>query len=141
MEHFFTEKETEALLELETRDITMPDGSTRSFSAFRLMWNNFDYLTLSAGYTEKNLLELSVKNAEEMDISVEESFPNVVAYVNLAYRKGLCISEGSFSDVLPFIHRTVRENAEHKKREDRIAYLEERLGRMAGKARNDFNKT
>lgn len=97
MKRFITEKETEALLEPETRDITMPDGSSRPITGFKLMWRSFDFLTATPFYkpkpyfTEARLVELALSSAQEMGYSFERSFPNMVAYVNLALRKRLGI--------------------------------------------------
>lgn len=97
MKRFITEKQTEALLEPETRDITMPDGSVRQITGFKLMWRGFDFLTATPFYkpkpyyTEARLVELAVINSEETGYSFEKTFPNVVAYVNKAVKKRLGI--------------------------------------------------
>lgn len=97
MERFITEKETEAWLEQETRDITMPDGSTRPITHFKLMWNGFDFLTATPYYqpkpyyTEARLVEWAVMDAEGTGRSFEETFPGVVTYVYKALRKHLGI--------------------------------------------------
>jgi hypothetical protein len=87
MGFFIAEKETEEYLKQVTRVIRMPDGSTRLFTGFRLMWRSFDYLTVAGGYTEKELTLLALVNAEEMGYTFEQSFPSVLAYIHRHVRK------------------------------------------------------
>jgi hypothetical protein len=91
MSFFITEKETEKWLEPESRDIAMPDGSKRSIEMFKLAWRSFDFLTVCQCYTAKELIELSIKNADEMGYSFEDSFPNVLAYLHRDARKKMGI--------------------------------------------------
>ncbi|MEE9398550.1 MAG: hypothetical protein V3V31_16245 [Methylococcales bacterium] len=93
MGFFITNKETEDYLETETRDITMPDGSVRSFTGFKLMWYSFDYLTIAGNYTKNELVALAIRNAEKMGYSFEDSFPNVLAYIHQHVRKAQGIEE------------------------------------------------
>ncbi|HZF28329.1 MAG TPA: hypothetical protein VE907_04385 [Gammaproteobacteria bacterium] len=77
---FITEKETEALLERETRAVKLPDGTSRQITDFKVMWENFDFLTKTTGFSEARLVELAFMSIKESGRSFEESFPNIVAY-------------------------------------------------------------
>lgn len=114
---FITEKETEALLEQEIRNITLPNGSIRSLSSFRLTWDTFDKLIRHSRYTEEKLVKLGVINAEEKGLSLELSFQSVIAYVYHHF-KDIC-----------------NDNIDKK-----IAYIEKRLGILNGKAKINFNQ-
>ena len=87
MGFFITEKETEALLEQETRPIPMPDGSMRPFTGFRLMWESYDFLILCGNYTGKELVDLAIHNSKAMSYSFEESFPALLSYIHRHVRK------------------------------------------------------
>lgn len=92
MSFFITEKQTEQWLERETRLITMPDGSMRPITGFRLMWSGFDFiLEHSLTIDEARLVELALMSARETNRTLEQQFPNVVAYVHQALRKRLGI--------------------------------------------------
>jgi hypothetical protein len=84
---FFTEKETEYWLETETRLLPMPDGSQKPVTSFRLVWGAFDFLVKVGRKTPARLVELSLLNAQEMNLSFEESFPAVIAYLDHGLRK------------------------------------------------------
>jgi hypothetical protein len=90
MAFFITEKKTEEWMERETRSITMPDGSTRPITDFKLMWHGFDFvLEHSSTIDEARLVELSLMSAQETGRSFEQQFPNVVAFAHRALRKHL----------------------------------------------------
>lgn len=91
MSFFITEKETEQLLELETRNIPMPDGQMLPFTTFKLMWESYDFLIVCGKYTGKELVDLAIRNSEEMGYSFEDSFPNVLAYLHRHARKAMGI--------------------------------------------------
>lgn len=79
---FLTEKETEALLESETRDLLMPDGSFRPVTEFKLTWEIYDRLLFISDYTPSQFVEWGLEEAELSGRSFEEMFPVVVAYVD-----------------------------------------------------------
>ena len=68
MAFFITEKETEEFLELETRNIPMPDGTMRPFTDLRLTWRSYDFLIVCGKYTAKELVDLAIRNGEEMGL-------------------------------------------------------------------------
>jgi hypothetical protein len=79
---FLTEKETEALLESETRDLPMPDGSFRPVTDFKLGWEIYDRLLFISDYTPSQFVGWALEEAELSGRSFEEMFPVVVAYVD-----------------------------------------------------------
>ena len=78
---FITEKQTEDLLALETRDIVMPDGSRRPFTGFRLMWNSFDQIVDDGLFAGPELAGLAVLATNETSQPFDRTFPNTVGYV------------------------------------------------------------
>ena len=84
---FLTEKETESLLETETRNLPMPDGTTQPFAGFKFMWRSYDFIIESGLYTGKRLTELAVINGEETGCAFDISLRNVLAYIHQALRK------------------------------------------------------
>ncbi len=78
---FITEKETEDLLALETREIVMPDGSRRPFTGFRLMWNSFERIVNDGLFTEPELAGVAVLWANETGCPFDRTFPNTVGFV------------------------------------------------------------
>lgn len=89
MTFFITEKETEALLEFESRNLVLPDDSVRSHSTTLLVWKTFDYLVDYSCFTKERLIELAVMNAKETNQSFEQSFSDTVGYVN-QHTKDIC---------------------------------------------------
>jgi hypothetical protein len=61
MSFFVTEKETEGLLEIASRELPMPDGTTRSFSGFQLMWKALDFLIVCGRWSRQELTEIAVR--------------------------------------------------------------------------------
>lgn len=87
-----TEKQTEDWLKLETRNITMPDGSTRPISMFKLHWNGYDFLVAEwKTFTEEKLVQIALNDAARTGRSFEQQFPNIVAYAYRTLRKQLGI--------------------------------------------------
>lgn len=80
MSRFYTEKQIEAGLESETRELPMPDGSVKHFRSFKMVWEAMDYLILTGGYDRARLVEIALMGCEEMGYSFEESFPDTVYY-------------------------------------------------------------
>ena len=87
MAFFISEKETEEYLERETRDIPMPDGSTRPFTTTRLAWRSLDYILEWGWFTQERVVELAIINAEEVGLSFEDSFNDTLAYIHAEMRK------------------------------------------------------
>lgn len=86
---FLTERETESLLTPEVRFVPMPDGTTKAVSSLKLMWANYDFLIELNLYTHEQLIDLILRNAEDMDYSLNESFDCVVAYCSNSARDKL----------------------------------------------------
>lgn len=81
MGRFWTEKETEAYLVSETRNLPMPDGSISPFTTFRLIWLHFEDLTRLLGYTPERIVELAIQETEATGVDFETAFPAVVGYM------------------------------------------------------------
>lgn len=87
--HFRTEKEIEALLVLETRELPMPDGSTHHVTCFKLIWDNVQSLILNGwdeklnrwGWSRSRLAEEALRVSEETGRSFEDSFEAVVSWL------------------------------------------------------------
>jgi hypothetical protein len=79
---FLTEKETEALLERETRYLQMPDGSFRPVTEFKLTWEIYDRLLFISDYTPAWFVEMALEESEISGRSFEEMFSVCVAYVD-----------------------------------------------------------
>lgn len=88
---FYTEKQTEAWLESQTRDLPFPDGTMRPFTNTKLMWETVDSLILIAGYSYANLVEFALDECELNNVSFDRAFPGVVAYLDGQLRKSLGI--------------------------------------------------
>lgn len=84
---FITEKETEALLEKETRWLPMPDGSLRPYTAFKLALNHLDYLIGNYSLTLDWFIDMALKDAKAQNRSFEESLSIVIAYTRQEYKK------------------------------------------------------
>ena len=86
MSFFITEAETEKWLERETRVLTMPDGSKRSFTDMRLMWRSLDYVTQTSTITEEFLIEVALDWGERENLDFEITFPNMLVYAHKELR-------------------------------------------------------
>ncbi len=92
---FQTEKETEAMLELETRDLPMPDGSTRSISAFRMAWNSYDFILACGVRGPADITKLIADDADKAGKSFQEYFPGAVGAIHKAIREEYYKLDGS----------------------------------------------
>lgn len=79
---FYTETAIETWLEPETRDLPMPNGSTRPLTVFRLVWDKADSLVLLNGYTLEELAGFAAEEAMLKRISFERAFTGVVAWLD-----------------------------------------------------------
>lgn len=77
----YTEKQTEDWLEPATRTLTMPDGSTRSLTAFTLVWEKVDSLISLSGRTIDELVGYAVEESSLQSMPFDESFVGVVAWL------------------------------------------------------------
>ena len=83
---FYTEKQTEAWLTSETRDLPMPDGGTLTHTAFNLVWKAFDALILLNGYSRLRLVEFALEEIQLQDLSFDQAFTCVVGYLDNQHR-------------------------------------------------------
>lgn len=63
MSDFLTEKETESLLETETRDLPLHDGTTRPHTTFKTVWRSVDSL-IDTGTKLDELVEAAIEESE-----------------------------------------------------------------------------
>lgn len=89
MSKFYTERQIEELLELRTREIQMPDGTTKSFTLSKLGWKAYDFLTTWELYTAQELMAFAIRNSESTGCSLNLSLHNVVACGQQHARKEL----------------------------------------------------
>jgi len=87
MGFFITERQTEEYLAPETRELPMPDGSTRPLTAFKLLWRSWDYLILCGGYGRRELTALAQVNAQEVGCSFDESLRDTLAFLHRDLRR------------------------------------------------------
>lgn len=81
MSHW-TDKQIEAWVSPETRLITMPDGSVRSFTMTALSWMAHDELVDTGHYTEEWLVRLAWEDAQRTKRPFELLFPSIVSFVH-----------------------------------------------------------
>jgi hypothetical protein len=84
---FLTEKQVEAYVALETRDLAMPDGTSRPFTGFNLMWSVFDTLVTLGLYSKARLVEFAVQETETAGVPFDVAFPAVLAVLDAKLRR------------------------------------------------------
>lgn len=78
---FITEKETEAYLVSETRDLPMPGGTLKPHTDFKLTWRIYDLLAEYSGFTKEELVAEAVRTRDLTGRSFEESFTAVLSSI------------------------------------------------------------
>jgi hypothetical protein len=78
----WTEQQMEQWLKHETRTLTMPDGSRREHTAFKLVWDTADALVEEAGYTHAELIAWALEEAELQNASFDLAYTGVVKYLD-----------------------------------------------------------
>ena len=78
MSRALTEQETDYWLQLETRQLPMPDGSERAFTDRRTLWNAYDFLQDWGKLTAPRIVELAMQEQEKCNLPFEVTFPHVV---------------------------------------------------------------
>ncbi len=81
---FKTEKQTEALLESQTRDLPMPDGSTQPVTAFRMAWNSYDFILACGVHQPIDITRMIAEDACSAGKSFQEYFPGAVSAIHQA---------------------------------------------------------
>lgn len=84
---FHTEKQIEDWLESQTRDLVMPDGTTRPHTAFKLVWHTMDSLVEVSGYSPLELVEYALEEAHLQKMSFDEAFTGVLSWLDEQRRK------------------------------------------------------
>lgn len=54
----------------------------KPFTGFKIMWHSYDYLAISGKWSRNRLVELAIKNSEEVGSTFEDSFPTTLAYLH-----------------------------------------------------------
>ena len=70
----------------ETRVLPMPDGTFRPFRQKRIYWGSFDFIVMH-WCSEKQLVKLAVKDAEEKDEDLDRNFGNCIAWLEREYHR------------------------------------------------------
>ncbi len=79
---FYTEKQIEAWLESETRNLPFLDGSTRPVTAFQLVWSKAESLILLDGYSMLDLTRYAAEEVALQRIDIDRAFSCVVAWLD-----------------------------------------------------------
>lgn len=79
---FYTEKQIEAWLDRETRELVLADGSRRHVTAMNLAWSKADSLRSLDGYTLEELVSFAAAEVELQGLSFDDAFTCVVAYLD-----------------------------------------------------------
>jgi hypothetical protein len=82
MTGLWTEKETEAWLEFETRAIPLPEGGREMVSGTKLLWSAVDYIIRTHTYTMPELIGFTRKTMASKGYSFDDSFKAVVARID-----------------------------------------------------------
>lgn len=85
------DQDTEHWLEAQTRKLRMPDGSIREHTAFKLVWNNADALVSLSGFTMDQLVSYACEEAYLQNLSFDEAFEGIIAWLDDRQRKGIRI--------------------------------------------------
>lgn len=86
---FMREKDIEALLVLETRDLPWPDGVKRPFTMTKWYWDAYEFLIVCTEFTPASLVAAALTDCAEMKRKFEDAFPNLLAYASNIARKKL----------------------------------------------------
>ncbi|MEO1405123.1 MAG: hypothetical protein AAFV54_01360 [Pseudomonadota bacterium] len=87
MPDFMTEKEIEAYLEMETREIPHPDGRTLPMTALRGLWVSLDCVTSMSSFTLDDLVGFATVTMREKHCGFKEAFEAVVAFAHRELRR------------------------------------------------------
>ncbi len=77
-----TERETEALLVRQTRDLALPCGRKEVVTHSAHVWQLFDLIQESGFYTHDELMQLSRDNMAGTGYSFTDAFVSVVTYIH-----------------------------------------------------------
>lgn len=77
----FTDEHAEALLQIQTRQIPLPGGGTRTLASTLLVWRALDYLVDRGHATTERIVELSeVDGWDPPNAPYEMRFTTTIAY-------------------------------------------------------------
>ncbi len=75
MSFFITDKEVEDLLQIDSRELTMPDGTARTFTGIKLMWKAFDFLVVCGKWSRRELVDIAMRMQESGELAAPELLP------------------------------------------------------------------
>lgn len=78
---FLTDKQVEDLLEFETRDLPLHDGTHRPHHTMKLVWSSVDVL-LDLGHELDELVQVAIEESELQSVTFGEAFDGVVAWLH-----------------------------------------------------------
>jgi hypothetical protein len=90
---FYTEKRTEKFLTYEIRCLTISDDTNRHVSGTCLMWHYYDFIVEYCKFSEQELIKMTLNSCIETELEFDVQLHELVGYIALEYRKGLCLDE------------------------------------------------
>lgn len=76
------ERDKEEALRCSTRTLLFPDGKSREINTYRLIWRWYDHiLAYQFAPTEKEILSLALKGAQEESIPLAEALGQLVEHI------------------------------------------------------------
>lgn len=85
---FWTEKQIEDWLTLETRAWPLPDGTKRHITVDKLIWSKADSLVLCDGYSRAKLTGYALEESQLQKVDFDTAFRGVVAFLDNRRRRG-----------------------------------------------------
>ena len=82
MPPFLTEKQIEALLVDETRDLVLPEGETQVMTGPKLMWNAFDFIIEDKTFTFEDVIDFTQSTMKTKGYSFDNAFKSVLSYID-----------------------------------------------------------
>lgn len=88
---FLTDKETEAWLEMQTRELIVK-GRRRSVTQTKLVWETLRWIVNEYEVTTvEKLIDLACQESDRLDMPFEMTFPHVLSLYDKGLRKELGI--------------------------------------------------
>lgn len=83
---YMTEREIEALLQTETRELALFDGTTREFTMMAIYWRSVDYLERVHHFSISGQIESAQRYAEFYRIDLDKALACFAALYHRSYR-------------------------------------------------------
>ncbi|MGD9693614.1 MAG: hypothetical protein AB7G17_07315 [Phycisphaerales bacterium] len=84
----YTEQQVEDWLTREKRRVTLPDGSARAVTAFRLTWGKAEALAARGVYSIAELVGYAIEESVLQGITLDDAFHCVVGWLDNERRDG-----------------------------------------------------